>query len=61
MPKGLRRWPMLGHPHFITCSRYRRLPRFASARSKNLIATILGEVRDGYGIAFVSPAGPVTY
>ena len=53
MPKGLRRRYGQGHLHFITCSCYRRLPLFASMRSKNLFAKILGEVRDRYGFALV--------
>src|ERR1700686_5903785 len=51
MPKGLRRRYGLGHLHFITCSCYRRLPLFASARAKNLFVRILGDVRDRYGFA----------
>jgi putative transposase len=51
MPKGLRRRYGPGRLHFITCSCYRRLPLFASARAKNLFAKILGEVRDRYGFA----------
>src|SRR5579864_7587338 len=51
MPKGLRRRYGLRHLHFITCSCYRRLPLFASARAKNLFVKILGEVRDRYGFA----------
>ncbi len=53
MPKGLRRRYGLRHLHFITCSCYRRLPLFASARAKNLFVKILGEVRDRYGFALV--------
>jgi putative transposase len=49
MPKGLHRRYGLRHLHFITCSCYRRLPLFASARAKNLFVKILGEVRDRYG------------
>src|SRR5665213_569182 len=51
MPKGLHRRYGLRHLHFITCSCYRRLPLFASARAKNLFVQILGEVRDRYGFA----------
>ena len=51
MPKGLHRRYGLRHLHFITCSCYRRLPLFASARAKNLFVAILGEVRDRYGFA----------
>jgi putative transposase len=53
MPKGLRRRYGQGHLHFITCSCYRRLPLFASVRSKNLFVKILGEVRDRYGFSLV--------
>jgi REP element-mobilizing transposase RayT len=53
MPKGLRRRYGLRHLHFITCSCYRRLPLFASARAKNLFVKILGQVRDRYGFALV--------
>jgi putative transposase len=51
MAKGLRRRYGLRHLHFITCSCYRRLPLFASARAKNLFVKILGEVRDRHGFA----------
>jgi putative transposase len=51
MPKGLHRRFGLRHLHFITCSCYRRLPLFASARAKNLFVKILGEVRDRYGFS----------
>jgi REP element-mobilizing transposase RayT len=53
MPKGLRRRYGQRHLHFITCSCYRRLPLFASVRSKNLLVKILGEVRDRYGFLLV--------
>src|SRR5690349_14568167 len=53
MPKGLRRRYGLGHLHFITCSCYRRLSLFASARAKNLFAKILGQVRDRHGFALL--------
>jgi putative transposase len=53
MPKGLHRRYGLRHLHFITCSCYRRLPLFASARAKNLFVKILGEVRDRHGFALV--------
>jgi len=51
MPKGLRRRYGLLHLHFITCSCYRRLPLFSSARAKNMFVKILGEVRDRYGFS----------
>ena len=53
MPKGLRRRYGLGHLHCITCSCYRRLPLFCSARAKNLFVKILAEVRDRYGFALL--------
>ena len=53
MPNGLSRRYGLGHLHFITCSCYRRLPLLASARAKNLLVQILGEVRDRYGFSLV--------
>jgi putative transposase len=53
MPKGLRRRHGQGHLHFITCNCYRRLPLFASVRSKNLFVKILGEVRDRCGFSLV--------
>ena len=49
MPSGLKRRYGQNHLHFVTCSCYRRLPLFASARSRNLFVKILGEVRDRYG------------
>jgi len=53
MPKGLTRRYGHGHLHFITCSCYRRLPLFASGRSKNLFVKILGEVRGRCGFSLV--------
>ena len=53
MPKGLGRRYGQGHLHFITYSCYRRLPLFASIRSKNLFVKILGEVRERYGFSLV--------
>jgi putative transposase len=51
MPKGLHRRYGLRHLHFITCSCYKRLPLLSSARARNLLVKILGEVRDRYGFA----------
>jgi putative transposase len=51
VPKGLHRRYGLRHLHFITCSCYRRLPLFASARAKTLFVKIIGEVRDRYSFA----------
>lgn len=51
MPKGLKRYYGQRHLHFITCSCYRRLPLLRSAKAKNILVRILGEVRDRYGFA----------
>jgi REP-associated tyrosine transposase len=51
MPKGLHRRYGLRHLHFITCSCYRRLPFFASARAKNVLVKLLDETRDRYRFA----------
>ena len=56
MPKGLHRRYGLRHLHFTTSSCYRRLPLSSSARARNLLVKILGEVRGRYGFA---PAGYV--
>ncbi len=51
MPKGLRRRYGLRRFHFIAYGCYRRLPLFASARSRNLFVKILSEVRGRFGFA----------
>jgi REP element-mobilizing transposase RayT len=53
MPKNLKRYYGQGHLHFITCSCYRRLPLLRSARARNALARILGQVRQRYGFALV--------
>ena len=53
MPKNLERRYGQKDLHFITCSCYRRLPFFRSARNRNLFVNVLGEVRDRYGFAIV--------
>ena len=53
MPKNLKRYSGKGDLHFITCTCYRRLPLFRSARSRSMFAKILGEVRDRYGFQLV--------
>jgi putative transposase len=53
MTKGLKRYYGQKHLHFITCSCYRRLPLLGSARVRNLLVKILGEVRGRYGFALV--------
>ena len=42
-----------GHLHFITFSCYHRLPLLRSARARNVMTQILGEVRDRYGFSLV--------
>ena len=42
-----------GHLHFITFSCYHRLPLLGSARARNVMTQILGEVRDRYGFSLV--------
>jgi len=53
MPTGLKRRYGQGHLHFITCSRYRRLPLLRSVRARNLFVEILCEVRLRYQFALV--------
>jgi putative transposase len=53
MPKRLKRYYGEGHLHFVTCSCYRRLPLLRSARAKNVLVRVLGEVRKSYGFALV--------
>ena len=52
MPR-LRRIYGFGHLHFITFSCYRRLPLFASARSRNVFVRTLDQVRCEYGFRLV--------
>ncbi len=42
-----------GHLHFITFTRYRRLPLLRSIRARNAFVQILGETRDRYGFSLV--------
>ena len=42
-----------GHLHFITCSRYRRLPFFSSGHRRDVFLKILHEVRDRYDFALL--------
>jgi putative transposase len=53
MPKNLKRYCGERHFHFITCTCYRRLPLLGSARTRNIFAKILGDVRDRYGFLLV--------
>ena len=42
-----------GHLHFITFTCYQRLPLLRSARARNVLVQILGEVRDRFGFSLV--------
>lgn len=53
MPKGLERRYGQNHLHFITFSCYRRLPLLKSARARNLLVEIVGEVRARYEFSIV--------
>jgi hypothetical protein len=48
MPSGLHRTYGAHHLHFITCSCHRRLPFFASERSRDRFLAILGQARQRY-------------
>jgi REP element-mobilizing transposase RayT len=53
MPKNLKRYYGKHDLHFLTCTCYRRMTLFGSARSRGVFARILGEVRDRYGFSLV--------
>ncbi len=53
MPKKLERRYGQHHLHFITCSCYRRLPLFRSARARDLFLKILDETRSRYHFELV--------
>src|SRR5271169_5697293 len=53
MPKKLERRYGQHHLHFITCSCYRRLPLFRSARARDLFLKILDETRGRYHFELV--------
>ena len=53
MRKKLIRHYGRGHLHFITFTRYRRLPLLRSVRARNAFVNILSEVRDRYGFSLV--------
>jgi REP-associated tyrosine transposase len=53
MPKGLHRYYGNGHLHFLTCSCYHRQPWLATARRRDLLLSILEEVRQRYGFVVV--------
>jgi putative transposase len=53
MPRGLHRYYGADHPHFITCSCYRRLPLLRSARSRDRILSVLEQTRDRYRFVVV--------
>ena len=51
MPKNLKRYVGRGDLHFITFTCYQRRALLGNARTRNLAAKILGEVRKRFGIA----------
>jgi putative transposase len=53
MTAGLKRYYGQNHIHFITFSRYQRLPLLSSAASKDVFVEILGDVREKYGFALI--------
>jgi putative transposase len=53
MTKNLKRYYGKRDLHFLTCTCYRRMAFFGSARSKGVFAKMLGEVRDRYGFSLV--------
>jgi putative transposase len=53
MPKNLKRYYGKHDLHFLTCTCYRRLNLFRSARAKNVFVKILGEVRDRFQFKLV--------
>ncbi len=48
MPSGLKRYYGRKHPHFITCSCYRRRPGLGTGARRNLFLRILEKVRRRY-------------
>jgi putative transposase len=48
MPTGLKRYYGAGHAHFITCGCYHRQPWLDTPVRRNLLLTILEEVRQRY-------------
>lgn len=53
MPSGLHRTYGAHHPHFITCSCYRRLPLLGRPRSRDRFLSILEQVRQRYRFVVV--------
>ena len=53
MPSGLHRTYGAHHLHFITCSCYRRLPFFHSARARDRFLSILEQTRQRYRFVVV--------
>ena len=50
---GLHRYYGADDLHFITCSCYRRLPLLGSARSRNLLLSVLEQTRKRYRFVVV--------
>ena len=53
MTKGLKRYYGHNHLHFVTFSRYQRLPLLSSAQSRNLFVEVLAKVRERFEFALV--------
>jgi len=53
MTKGLKRYYGENQLHFVTFSCYDRLPLLGSAQSRDIVAEILGRIRERYEFALV--------
>jgi putative transposase len=53
VPKNLRRYCGAGDLHFITCSCYQRQPWLGWARRRDLLLTVLEQVRQRYGVVIL--------
>jgi putative transposase len=51
MPRGLRRYYGAGDLHFITCSCYHRQPLLGAAKRRDLLLSVLEQVRVRYRLA----------
>ena len=53
MRRNLKRYYGAGHVHFITCSCYRRQPLLGTRRRRDLLLTVLEQVRERYEFVVV--------
>ena len=53
VPSRLKRYYGADHLHFITCSCYHRQPWLGSARRRDLLLRVLGQVRQRYSFVVV--------